>query len=191
MILIVSTIRILFFSKQPQNNIRFETLAIPDKQCYSFNPKNHSEYLFNRDTNELKWIFQNPWISDTNKTFLEKYPFSSHSISFYYKTIKVFIQNKFAGYFICSVREGHLKTLYFNLPPGIEKETANFLKQFCTQNKIEIITVYKSEIARQIFPRKFPFLYVKKYGQKIYCSFEINNEKELQFQDGDGDVIFT
>ena len=191
LISIVSSIRIILFSKQPRNNIQFEILAIPDEQCYLSSAKNHSKYLFNRDTNELKWIFLHPWISDTNKTFKEKYPFSSHSTSFYYKTIKVFIQNKFAGYFIFSVRDGHLKTLYFNLPAGIEKETAYFLKQFCSQNKNEIITVYKSEIARQIITRKFPFLYIKKYGQKIYSSFEIKNEKELQFHDGDGDVIFT
>jgi hypothetical protein len=34
-------------------------------------------------------------------------------------------------------------------------------------------------------------LHTKKYGQKIYSSFEIKNNANLQFQDGDGDLIFT
>ena len=191
LISIVSTIRILFCSKQTKNIVRFETFAIPDEECYSFNKKNQSEYLFSRDSKELKWIFQYPWISNSNKTLGGEYPFSSHSDSFYYKTIKLFSENKFVGYFIFSVRNGHLKTLHFNISQGIENEIADFIKQYCSKNKIEIVTIYNSKIAGQFFARKFPFLYVKKYGQKIYSSFEIKNKEKLHFQDGDGDVIFT
>ena len=43
-----------------------------------------------------------------------------------------------------------------------------------------MITVYNNRVAQQLFKRKFPFLHQKKYGQKIYCSFDINNVKELQ-----------
>ena len=105
--------------------------------------------------------------------------------------LKVFIENKFAGFFIFSVHKGHLKTLYFNLPEGIENEIANFLKIFCKQHQIEIITVYYFEVAGQLFARKFPFLHMKKYGQKIYSSFKIDTEKEYHFHDGDGDGMFT
>lgn len=44
---------------------------------------------------------------------------------------------------------------------------------------------------REFFVKKFPLLHPKKYGQNIYSSFEINNNKKLRFQDGDGDVVFT
>lgn len=191
LISVVSLVRILFYSKQTQNNNRFETLAIPDDECYLFNSKSQSDYLFKIDANKLKWVFNYPWISNSNKIFVEKYPFSSYSTSFYYKTVKIFIQNKFAGFFIFSVRGGHLKTLFFNIPDAIENEVALFLKRYCVQNKIEFISIYNSKIARQFFVQKFPFLYVKNYGQKIYSSFEINNNEKFHFQDGDGDAIFT
>jgi hypothetical protein len=188
---IFSEVKLWFFSTTPNPDISFETLCFPDEECYQILHDNPSKPFFKRGEAELKWIFQFPWISENKKFSLEKYPFSSFSNSFLYHIIKVYIKNRLAGFFIFSVREGYLKTLFFSLPEGIEKEVANYLKQFSAKNKIEIVTVYKYEIAQQLFTRKFPFLRTKKYGQKIYSSFEIDNKTDYQFQDGDGDVIFT
>ena len=190
-IAVVSTIRLWFFDSENNPDYRLETIQFPDEQCFESIQKNNSTFVFNRNANELKWIFQYPWISKIESTISKKYPFSSYSSSFIYQTVKIFNKNNFAGFFIFSVKEGHLKTLYFNVPSGIENKVANYLKQFCIKHKIELVTVYKTEIALQFFAQKFPFLHTKKYGQKIYSSFEINVEKKYQFQDGDGDVIFT
>ena len=190
-IAVISKVRLWFFSVEKNLNFSFVTVQTPDEQCFQSIQKINSAFLFNRNENELKWIFRYPWISTAESTISKKYPFSSYSGSFIYQTVKVFNKNKFAGFFIFSVKEGHLKTLYFNLPPGIENEVANYLKQFCKKHKIELVIVYKSEVAQQLFAGKFPFLRMKKYGQKIYSSFEIKGEKGYQFQDGDGDVIFT
>ena len=187
----VSNFRLLFFSKTENPEFRFEINQFPDKECYSIIRNSSAKFLFNRGEGELKWIFANPWISGDENTASKKYPFSSHSGSFNYNTIKIFIKNKLAGFFIFSVREGHLKTLHFNIPNGIESEVANFLKLFCAEHKIEVITVYKNEVAQQLFAQKFPFLHAKKYGQKIYSSFEIKHTGNFKFQDGEGDVIFT
>ena len=191
LISIISSFQVLFFNNKQNNNVRFETISTPDKQCFEFNNQDNFKFLFNREEKELKWIFQFPWLSSADNSLIQKYPFSSFSKSFYYQTVKIFAENKFEGYFIFSVREGHLKTLYFNIRQGFEKEITLFLKQFCVENKIEIITVYNSTLAKQFFKQKFPFLHVKKYGQKIYSSIDLKNNSKYQFQDGDGDVIFT
>lgn len=190
-ITIGSTIQLWFFKARLNPKFKFETIETPDKQCYEFIQNIKTDYPFNRNKKELKWIFRFPWISSNKDAQTNKYPFSSYSNSFSYHTIKIFIEKEFVGFFIFSVREGHLKTLYFNVNRDIEKEIANFLKQFCKKYKIEIITVYNFKVAKQFFERKFPFLRVKKYGQKIYSSFKINGEKEYLFQDGDGDIMFT
>ena len=90
-----------------------------------------------------------------------------------------------------SVREGHLKTLLVYITPGIEEYVASYLKLFCKKNRIEMITVYNEYLAKKFLDKKFPFLQVKKYGQKIYSSFQPETEAKYHFQDGDGDVIFT
>jgi len=190
-IALISSLRILFFSSKKNPDFRFEAIHFPDDECYHLLQDNPLNLVFSRSEAELKWIFQFPWISEHTNFDAEKYPFSSHSTLFIYQTVKVFVKNSLAGFFIFSVREGHLKTLYFCLPNGIEKEVGDYLLQYCLEHKIEVITVYKYEVAQQLLSRKFPFLHAKKYGQKIYSSFEIKSETNCQFQDGDGDVIFT
>ncbi|HKJ79595.1 MAG TPA: GNAT family N-acetyltransferase [Prolixibacteraceae bacterium] len=187
----VSKTRCVFFNEKIKSSFRFEELASPDKQCYQF-LKNHDQKLFfNRKENELKWIFEFPWISDENKEVADKYQFTSVSSSFYYRAIKVFYENSFAGFFIFSVKDGHLKTLYFSQLKSFENEIAVFLKQYCVKNNIAMATIYNSSLAGVLFKRKFPFLHLKNYGQKIYGSFHVGKIEEYNFQDGDGDVIFT
>lgn len=190
-IALASSVRILFFSSGQNPDFEYVTLQFPDDECYQLLQNNSQNHIFRRVETELKWVFQFPWISTVHQPAAEKYPFSSYSNSFFYQTVKILKGKNLAGFFIFSVREGHLKTLFFCITKEVNQEVANYLKQFCVNHKIGLITVYNYEIAQQLFSRKFPFLRTKKYGQKIYSSFEIKNSTNLQFQDGDGDVIFT
>lgn len=185
-----SSVRLWVFSEKKNPDIRFETIQFPDEECYQLIQNNSSKYLFARGEKELRWIFKYPWITDKYPA-TDKYPFSSYSRSFSYKTVKVVEKNTMVGFFIFSVRDGNLKTLHFETPDGFYGEIADYLKQYCAKQKIEVITVYKHEVAEQLFVQKFPFLHAKKYGQRIYSSFEIKNMVNPRFQDGDGDVIFT
>lgn len=186
-----STIRLWFFRNKTAAEIRFETAVSPDKACFQMLNKKTETSFFQRGEKELKWIFEFPWVTDKTQDEFKKYPFSGYSVFFRYYTVKVFVKNQFSGFFIFSVREGHLKTLLFSIPGRMEEEIAVFLKQFCKKHKIEVITVYNNEIAHQLFKRKFPFLHAKNYGQKIYSSFLPETGIQQLFQDGDGDVIFT
>ncbi len=184
-------VRTWFYRSGSDPDISFEVLNLPDAACYASLKNNSVRYCFNHGETELRWIFRFPWISENKPVEAERYPFSSYTNDFRYYSVKVFDKNILAGFFIFSIRSGHLKTLFFNLSDRFDQSVAGFLKQFCINQKIEVITVYNSGVARQLFSRKFPFLRAKKYGQKIYSSFEIINQQNHHFQDGDGDVIFT
>lgn len=191
LIWLISSSCLLCFRSKKNPEYRFETITFPDEDCFKILSKTAKTKFFHREEKEFKWIFEFPWLADKNREEFKKYPFSGYSGSFRYYTVKVFVENQFSGFFIFSVREGHLKTLYFSIPQGMENEISTFLKDFCAKCKIEVITVYNYEIAQQLFKRKFPFLHAKKYGQKIYSSFHIENVAQQTIQDGDGDVIFT
>ena len=180
-----------FYSPKKNTEISFIETEKPDKKCFEFLKSRADSSVFNRGENELKWIFEYPWISQQNTIDDSRYPFSSYSKNFYYKTVIVKRKNKMLGFFIFSVREGHLKTLYFSFTEDCTKEIAAFLKKYCLTHKIEYATVYKKQLASELLSRKFPFLYAKRYGQKIYSTFQVSNKKQLTFQDGDGDVFFT
>ena len=186
-----SNMNILFFSYFKNPDIRFEIIPFPDEETYRFLEQHNKKYLFAKGAEALKWIFENPWISEINREVANKYPFSSCSNSFKYETVKVWQNSQLAATFIFSVREGHLKTLFFQNPPGLNDEIARYIKWYSVKHKIEMVTMYNSATAGCFFAQKFPFLYVKKYGQKIYSSFEIPGIEKFKFQDGDGDVAFT
>ncbi len=188
---VVSSLRLLFFSPSNNPEIRFETSEFPDEACFQFCKNKSAGFILRRGESELKWIFNYPWISTSDRSFVSKYPFSSYSNDFYYRTVKIFQKELLVGIFIFSVREGHLKTLYFLGESGKEKEITVFLKKYCGRYKIERLTVYNQRVADEIIKRKFPFLQAKKYGQKIYSTFPVEITGEAMFQDGDGDLFFT
>jgi len=188
---VLAGFRTWVFKPEINPTVSFSELEFPDEECYKWLEERKSGSVFQRGVREFQWIFNFPWITAQKNSDAERYPFSSFSESFRYYTIKIFDQNCFAGFFIFSVRDGHLKTLCFLVKSGIEEAIADFLKQFCAVHKIEVITVYNYEISRYLFARKFPFLRAKNYGQKIYSSFNFDIAQHQRFQDGDGDVIFT
>jgi hypothetical protein len=190
-ITVLAKLRCFFFKSRLNKNLQFEELHYPDKQCYQFMQKQEGKFLFPRNENEWHWIFQYQWISDSNSDLKSRYPFSSCSESFFYQTIKIIEGSEIVGFFIFSVREGHLKTLFFNLKSGLEQEAVNYLKLYSVRKKIEMITVYNNEVARILLKDKAPFIYVKNTGQKIYSSFEIPDSGSFAYRDGEGDYGFT
>lgn len=190
-IAMVSAFRIAFYKEKTTPVFRFETSTFPDEECFRFVNEKNAGSLFTRKEKELKWIFENPWISTSDSSYMERYPFTSFSNAFVYQTIKVYEKNEFAGFFIFSVREEHLKTLHFQVSDGTAKEVAAYLRKYCKTHNIEMATIYNTGVANALIKQKFPFLRVKNFGQHIYSSFEISQSETFKVQDGDGDVFFT
>ena len=191
LVAITTKIKIRFYKYKPSPNIHFELLQLPDNDCLKLVELNSAKSFFKRGTDEFKWIFQNPWMTNRKEDYSEKYPFSSYASDFSYQTAKIFDKGKFSGFFIFSIKNKQLKTLHFEISLDSADALANFLMNLCIQQKTEVITIYNSDVAMALFKRKSAFLHVKKYGQKIYSSFETKEHRPYIFQDGDGDVIFT
>ncbi len=188
---IISRLMILFYRYRKPENTSFELLEKPDEESFRFIESFGKNYFFHSEEKVISWILDSPWISENNRKYKNKYPFSACSDSFYYRTVKLFHNKELAGVSLFSVREGHLKTLFFWLPPQFEAEMADFLKAFTTKHKLEMLTVYHNGIAKKFLAHKFPFLYIKATGQKIYSSFDIPGTGNYEFHDGDGDRAFT
>lgn len=186
-----SSLKVKFLRHLEETDIRFEITGNPETETFGFAEEFRNNFAFQLGEKTLNWIFKYPWISEKNREMADKYPFSSFSNAFGYQTIKIWQRNEWRGAFIVSVREGHLKTLFFWNVNGLEKEIATFLKWYCVNQKSEMLTVYHPGVAKFLLKHRFPFLRVKKYGQKIYSTFPIPGSENLRFQDGDGDVVFT
>jgi GNAT superfamily N-acetyltransferase len=183
--------RVFMYNQKRNMEVQFHESEFPDSTCFRFLSDNPRKFLFVRNEEDWNWIFDYPWITKNNSEMNTRYPFSSASGEFYYRTIKVQQNGVLEGFFIFSVREGHLKTLFFMLKPGIEKDVADYIRMFAATEKLEMASVYHSKIASFFIQEKTPFIYVKKFGQKIYSSFETGISGSHDIRDSEGDYIFT
>lgn len=163
----------------------------PDHACLKLYEQRECSSLFGRDKKELEWIFSNPWVLRDKKHFEPRYPFSSADPTFRYYTVKLYLKQELTGFLILSERRSKLKTLLICTPPEAFEDVAVFLRNLAVSQQVAHLTVYKKEIATRMFQRKFPFLRLKNYGQKIYSTFTLPKSGNFMVQDGDGDSIFS
>jgi len=58
------------------------------------------------------------------------------------------------------------------------------------KNKVETLTVFNTELAKEVKKRPNPFLFSKKMEHGIYSSFPVSAAMR-KIQDGEGDFIFS
>jgi GNAT superfamily N-acetyltransferase len=190
-IYLVARYRVYMSGRKGDMKLQFEESEYPDITCFRFLHDNPRNFLFVRNEEDWNWIFGYPWITGSSIELKNRYPFSSVSENFYYRTIKVQQNGVLAGFFIIMVREGHLKTLFFLLKPDVEKDVAGYIRMFAAREKLEMATVYHPEVARYFLTDNWPFIYVKKFGQKIYSTFDTGISVSHEIRDSEGDYIFT
>ena len=192
-ICLFASVKVLFFRRKDNKKFVFEKMDWPDDECYELIEMQKQKYLFSRGKDELQWILANPWVSTSDKKFVESYAFSSFSNQFEYRTVKVFQKGKFIGFMMYSIRDGHLKLLFklFNIDCNpLLSSLARYLVREAVDEKLEMMTVLDSELTRAIQRQTTPFLFSKGIDHHFYSSFAIDN-KHLKIQDGDGDYIFS
>ena len=169
----------------------FEILDAPDGECLEIADTFSETTFFGRGAAELEWIFRYPWMTTDPAGRELQYPFSSFSDNFSLKVVKIRKNSVTSGFFIFSVRDGHLKSNHFYLSSRDFLAAANWIRAYCVKNQPDFVTVLNPGIAREIRKRWIPFFYVKGYGQAIYSSFQAAPTVDRSVQDGDGDYIFT
>ncbi|MDR2009306.1 MAG: GNAT family N-acetyltransferase [Bacteroidales bacterium] len=181
----------IIYPQRISKKYNFQVLSEPDEDCLQMAESYKHEFVFGRGRKELEWIFSYPWVTDKEEDYDLKYIFSTYAEEFYYKVVKVSKEDRFLGFFIFSVRDGHLKTLYFCFS-GIEyKVIAKWLKRYVVNENLAMMTVYNKKLTKVIKLMPFPFLFIRKLEAKIYSTFEFTQIDSYIVQDGDGDYFFT
>lgn len=185
------TLKASLFKLSVNSQYQFKTLTFPDNECYQILEEIGQGRFFKRNKKQFQWIFDYPWVSTTDNRFAKNYPFSSFAHSFSYYTVKVYHKNNMAGFFIFSVREGTLKTLYIITDEKHHNDIARYLIKFSVKMKLKTLTILNARLADCILKTRNPFVFSKNYTQKIYSSFHSKEAVSHYFHDGDGDYTFT
>jgi GNAT superfamily N-acetyltransferase len=173
-----------------KRKVNFEISQIIDEESVKF----VDPFPKNRNAENLRWILQNPWILEGNKG-IENYQFSSCSKEFNYYWIKIFDKNKvLKTVALLQTRNLNLKIPYLFSLDNLD-EFASFLEDFISEKKIKTLISYHPKLNEKLSKKKFPKLYQKEAERRYLFHKELikslPENYQPNFQDGDGDPVFT
>lgn len=178
-------------------NINFEYVNFIDDEINEFIKNKSEKEICRRSQNELNWIIKYPWIieqaikDDDNK----RYHFSSTSKRFNNYNIKIYDNNeKLTAYLMLTVRDKKLSVPYCYYDSNIN-EVIKIIYKLMLKNHLSILTVYNKDIVDYLRNHSTPFLFKKKIFRNYFITKEANSKfsknQLINFQDGDGDCVFT
>ena len=143
---------------------------------------------FNRNNKDLNWIINYPWISQGKHK--QKYFFSHTADAFFYRYITFRANTGYPGFAMIQYRDGKLKIPYFQVKKEILPDLASLIINWSAKNKISHLTIWHSDLYKEIVKQKNPFIARKDKVQKVFASWQINPPDPI-CHDGTGDYIFT
>lgn len=194
---IFNSVRLLFFRyKITEHEIIFVNEI--DEQIGMFIGKHNQKNFFQREKEELNWINKFPWIipASAHDQFSRRYHFSYWEKRFEFLNVVLYDKkNNVTGYMMLSIRGNNLQVPYFYCEKVSVSDAAKFIFNLMLDKKLNMITVFHSELAEYIQRNPSPFFLKRKMKRHYLISKnfadEMKSVNEIEFQDGDGDCAFT
>lgn len=144
-----------------------------------------------RSSEEFKWILNSPWISTEKGQ--PNYLFSSYSKQYKIFWVSVYQNQEIVSAMLCSVRNGHLKVLYYF---GNITVISDVLPQIIKLYTVKMMTIYNDQLNYEIRKNKTLRTFYKRPLERKYMIHKNFKEKlgkdfNFNFSDGDGDFSFT
>ena len=159
-----------------------------DQECKSF-LKKYPDSFFNRKEQELEWIIQYPWITQSEYSdFI--YPFSYANVSHTLKITKIIEKEIFVGFFVYTIINSKMKVLYYFIEEGKLRLLIDIVSRIARKNKIEYLTILESQIAG-LLKKSNTFAFSKDFTSNIYSTLDVTSDCNQMIFDGDGDNCFT
>jgi len=187
--------KVIYF-RIKKDSSEVEYLVSLDQELHTFIELHSQNEFTRRSGKDLKWIIQNPWIKGKKHDQpvpTVDYPFSYIVGRFEQYFVRITESGQTIGLILISIREGHMKVpyVYFH-----EKNTGQVLKVIYQQallKKVVTLTIFYPKLVSSMDSVSHPFIFKKKIKRLIALSNELSSsyKKHNEFQDGDGDVVFT
>ncbi|PZU86023.1 MAG: hypothetical protein DI529_09250 [Chryseobacterium sp.] len=144
-----------------------------------------------RSSEDFQWILDYPWLSQKKEE--SNYLFSSYSKDYEMFWVSVYENQQIVSAMLCSVRNSHLKVLYYF---GSSKMIVEVLPKIIKKHSVKMMTIYDDSLNDSINKNNLPKAIYKRPLERKYMIHKDFKEKlgqgfDFQFTDGDGDFSFT
>ncbi len=150
---------------------------------------------FQRGKEEFEWIRQWPWITNKNTLAEEQevYPFSIITSSYHLRSFCIKKASQIIAVVFLKERDGHYSIPYLFLKPEDLEMILEVLVNYVNSEKGKSLYVHQKSMKMILRQKIFRMVPCKNKFQRVAFtkSFVAEFGKEIIWQDGDGDVIFT
>ncbi len=178
-------------------NIKFEYVNFIDDEITEFIKNKIDKEVCRRSQKELNRIINYPWIINQaiKDNYNKRYHFSSTDKRFNNFNIKIYDDNeKLIAYLMLTVRNKRLSVPYCYYDNNINDVIKIIYKHMLNMH-LSMLTVYNNNIVKYLRNHSTPFLFKKKIFRNYFITKEANSKLSdnqlFNFQDGDGDCVFT
>ncbi|MDX9704965.1 MAG: hypothetical protein RBT46_04565 [Weeksellaceae bacterium] len=168
-----------------------------NEELNHFISKHNSNSLFKRNTDEFKWIFQYPWVTQKEKDdkLDEKYYFTTSAKYFYKKAYTLRKNNEIKGFLLYSIKNELMNIHYIFCESEAERlEFSKFIWNIVQKEKVSCLIMTDEKLI-ELMKKNKAYIYSKSWqkgffvGKNLLEKYPEIQEKEIYM--GDGDTIFT
>lgn len=169
-----------------------------DTEMAAFITAQLRDSLFRRESKEIQWILDYPWIlsGDKNSREAARYHFSSYERNFACQALKVTdLEGKLIAVALITIRNRHLRIPYFY--GEVSTELLRGIIHFVLREKgIKTMTIFQKRLNAALDDSSVTALYIKPQNREFLMAkplIDATEFKTLQGSifDGDGDCAFT
>ncbi len=174
-------------------NIQVKYLNSVDDETEIFLNKLNKKELFKRGKDELNWILNYPWVIQGNKKNTQFYYFSETAKKFENYLVKIYKKEQLIGVLLLNNHDGLVKIPYIYFKQKDVNLIVQFIYQFLEEQKAISLLTFNKSINKAIQNNKNPFWKINEHNKEFVVSKSLAKyvESEFNFQDGEGDYVFT
>jgi hypothetical protein len=169
-----------------------------DTEMSDFIAAHQGDSLFRRDSREIQWILDYPWIlsGDKNSREAARYHFSSYERNFECQALKITDPDgKLIAVALITIRNGHLRIPYFyadSATAGLREIIFYLIRE----KGIKTMTIFQKRLNAALDDSSVTALYIKPQNREFLMAKPLIDATEFKtlpgsIFDGDGDCAFT
>jgi GNAT superfamily N-acetyltransferase len=172
-----------------------EAVTSVDPTSIDLMQRNHRLGFGMRDLASFDWITSHPWVVE-GENLDDRYFFTWVVPRYMNTCLKIRNeQDRLVGFLMLSVVGEKMSVPYACFSEEAAADVCRILEHYLLAERISYITTYNPEVMSLMEKSRTPFLWKHRMYQKFFATEELISQlpeaKQIFFQDGDGDVVFT
>ena len=178
------------FKKPKPFKLKVEKIQSFNQNDKAFLTSKNSKELIQRNVTEIEWIYNNPWVKNTNIDYCHYY-FTASANGFNTSILRLLDNDRLVSIIYLKEQNNQLTVPYVYYKEGYLNELTKYIYNYAVEHKCFSITVFNPDL-KKCLENDFSFITTRKLNRDFafHQSLQQLIKNPVILQDGDGDVAF-